>query len=286
MDPQNTRFIPKKHKLIKKIFKYLLSRFYAMKDTVNHTLKSRTAVPSAGRSSTMESPHKIGIIIVNKHTIFRMGMKLLLDGEPNLKVHDDCGSFEEGIKIIASRKPDIVLLDLNDSIDQALNLLERIANLSPKTNTIVLTNKSDVDLHYKCLKLGANGMIIKENSYETLIEVINKVHQGEIWFDQALMGRMLIELARPQNNHQHDSANDGKNKLESLTSREKEVIALIGEGLKNKAIAERLFISETTVRHHLTSIFSKLEITSRLELVIYAFKNKLFKKKTDSLSSP
>jgi DNA-binding NarL/FixJ family response regulator len=220
----------------------------------------------------MKTTTTISIIIVDDHTIFRTGLRMLLDAEPHLKVVDDCASVQEALKSVSLKKPDIVLLDLHLNGQSGMELLPRVNELSEKTNVLVLTGKKDAELHYNCLKLGANGLVLKENSSRILIEAIEKVHQGEVWFDQALMGKMLVEYARPQNNHNSDRE---AKKIELLSEREREVITLVGEGLKNKAIAERLFIHETTVRHHLTSTFRKLNLTGRLELVIYAFKHNL-----------
>jgi len=115
-----------------------------------------------------------------------------------------------------------------------------------------------------------------------LLKAINKVHQGEVWLDRSLMGSVLDEMT------QAPEADPQKAKIDSLTDREREVIALIAEGLKNKQIGQRLFISETTVTHHLSSIFSKLEVSDRLELVIYAFSRNLAKmpQKATRLGNP
>ena len=98
-----------------------------------------------------------------------------------------------------------------------------------------------------------------------------KVNEGEVWIERSMMGSMIQEFTKPT------MADPEAAKIESLTDREREVIALIGEGLKNKQVGERLFISETTVTHHLSSVFSKLDVSDRLELIIYAFRHGLAK---------
>ena len=103
------------------------------------------------------------------------------------------------------------------------------------------------------------------------MKAIKKVSEGEVWIDRSMMGSMIQEFSKPT------QADPEEAKIDSLTLREREVIKLVGEGLKNRQIAERLYISETTVTHHLSSVFSKLEVSDRLELIIYAFRHALAK---------
>jgi DNA-binding NarL/FixJ family response regulator len=136
---------------------------------------------------------------------------------------------------------------------------------------LILTGMSDTESHRRAIRLGAMGVVLKGQPAEVLIKAIKKVYAGEVWVDRATMGSVLHEMTR-KNVIQRDPDQD---KIKTLTDREHQVIALIAEGLKNKQIATRLFISETTVTHHLSSIFSKLEVSDRLELVIYAFGHNL-----------
>jgi DNA-binding NarL/FixJ family response regulator len=115
------------------------------------------------------------------------------------------------------------------------------------------------------------GIVLKEHAAELLLKAIQKVHEGEVWIDRSMMGSVLQELNKP------GDIDPEKAKIRSLTEREREVIALVGEGLKNRQIAERLFVTETTITHHLSSVFSKLEVSDRLELLIYAFRHGLAK---------
>jgi len=116
------------------------------------------------------------------------------------------------------------------------------------------------------------GLVRKEEAAEVLLKAIRKVHQGEFWLDRSTMSSLMNEMTQPDKKLDPD-----EERIATLTPREHEVIVLIAEGLKNKQIAERLFISETTVTHHLGSIFSKLGVSDRLELVIYGFAHKLAK---------
>jgi DNA-binding NarL/FixJ family response regulator len=116
------------------------------------------------------------------------------------------------------------------------------------------------------------GIVKKEKAAEVLISAIERVHAGEAWLDPSLMAGVLTEMTRSSRGKKTDPEAD---KIAALTNREREVIALVGEGIKSKEIAGRLFISETTVRHHLTSIFDKLGVADRVELLIYAYRHGL-----------
>jgi DNA-binding NarL/FixJ family response regulator len=115
------------------------------------------------------------------------------------------------------------------------------------------------------------GIVLKEHAANQLLKAIMKVYEGEAWIERTMMASMIREFNKPE------LVDPEVIKIESLTDREREVIALIGEGLKNKQVGERMFISETTVTHHLSSVFSKLDVSDRLELIIYAFRHGLAK---------
>jgi len=138
---------------------------------------------------------------------------------------------------------------------------------------LVLTGSRDSAIHQKAAQLGAMGVVLKEDAADLLLKAIEKVYRGEAWLDRVTMGTLLFQMA----NQDKDTLDPRAKKISTLTDRERQVIALIAEGLKNRQIAERLFISPTTVTHHLSSIYSKLGVSDRLELVIYAFANKLAK---------
>jgi DNA-binding NarL/FixJ family response regulator len=136
-----------------------------------------------------------------------------------------------------------------------------------------LTSLRNPQAHQAAVQSGAMGVVLKEEAAELLIKAIEKVHYGEVWLDRLSLGTLLWQLT----SRVHDPVDPQEKKISSLTEREREVIDLIAQGLRNKQIAERLFISQTTVTHHLSSIYAKLGVSDRLELVVYAFANKLAK---------
>jgi DNA-binding NarL/FixJ family response regulator len=137
---------------------------------------------------------------------------------------------------------------------------------------LILTGVYDEELHKRAILEGARGILLKNQAGTTLIKAIKKVHLGEAWIDRTLTVKLLDEA----NKHSQLNREEQK-KINSLTARECEIIKLIAEGLVNKEIARRLFVVEKTVRNHLTVIYSKLELTSRLELAVYASRNGLDK---------
>lgn len=120
------------------------------------------------------------------------------------------------------------------------------------------------------MELGAMGFVHWERAPAELVKAIEKVHAGELWLDRSLTARIITSRSRLTENR---NTYNKSNKISSLTAREREVGALVGEGLRNKDIANRLFISETTVRHHLTSIFSKLDVSNRLEFMVFLYQH-------------
>jgi DNA-binding NarL/FixJ family response regulator len=143
--------------------------------------------------------------------------------------------------------------------------------LSRGSRILILTGIDDAKLHQRAVQLGAIGLVLKNKAPEVLMKALEKMHGGEVWLDRVTMANVLAELANP--NHGNDLSESAR--IAYLTRREHEIISLVAQGLKNKQIAARLYISEITVRHHLTSVFGKLEVADRFELIIYAFKHGL-----------
>lgn len=214
----------------------------------------------------------IEILLVGNYSIFRNALRMLIEAEKNLKVIGETADLVQAGELISGKIPDLLLVDLPEGeTNEVFSFLEQEVARCP---VLLLAGAPDAETYHKCLRLGISGLVLKEKSAEVLFKAIEKVCQGEIWFERAVMGQMIQYLVNEKVSPEKKAEVE---MINSLTEREKQVVDLICQGLKNKGIAEKLFITETTVRHHLTSIFNKLEITSRLELVIYAFRHNLAK---------
>ena len=222
-----------------------------------------------GVAESIPTMEPIRILVVDDHAMVRAGLRMLIDQHPDMEVVGMTGEAGEAIALAASLNPDVILLDIVLGENDGLTYLPKLREAAPKSRVIVLTGLRSVDAHRQALRHGAVGVVLKDHAAEVLIKAISKVHGGEVWVERSMMGTVLQDITKP------DSIDPEKEKIATLTEREQEVISHIGQGLKNKQIADRLFISETTVTHHLSSIFAKLGVTDRLELAIYALRHKL-----------
>ncbi len=213
----------------------------------------------------------IEIVIVDDHALVRAGLRMIIDNETDMHVMGEAGSCAEGLSVVAREKPDIIILDLDIGGESSLDVLPELIAASGKARVLILTGMRDAETHARAARLGASGLVLKEKAAEVLIKAIRRVHDGEIWFDRTMVNNLVMEMTR----RDAEKTNPEAAKIATLTVRERQIITLLGEGLKNKYIAARLFISETTVRHHLTSIYSKLAINDRLELLIYSHRHGL-----------
>jgi two-component system, NarL family, nitrate/nitrite response regulator NarL len=173
----------------------------------------------------------------------------------------------KGLKMVAALKPDIILFRLNPEEDQNLELIPRFLNTSHRSRIILLARREEANICVKEVEQGVLGVVFLTVQPEILIKAIHKVHAGEVWLEHSLMANLLLNISRAKLGMVNDPESE---RILQLSNRERQVIQLIGRGMKNKQIAELLCISETTVRHHLTSVYGKLGVTDRLELLVYA----------------
>lgn len=220
-----------------------------------------------------QAPQPIRIMIVDDHAVIRAGLRMLIEQDKSMTVVAMTGSRTETLETAEKERPDIIVLDILLGDDDGLSFLPELCRISPNSRVLVLTGVQTPDSHRTAIRRGAMGIVLKQQAADQLLKAIHKVHQGEVWIDRLMVGSVLDEMRTEKRVENPETA-----KVSALTPREREVIGLVSEGLRNKQIGERLFISETTVTHHLSSIYSKLGVGDRLELVIYAFANKLANK--------
>lgn len=228
----------------------------------------------------MDAKKEIKIMVIGDYLIFRNGLKLLLETDKSFRVCGEASDLSEAAILINKAKPDILLIDSSE-VDNG-NFETFLSNLPYLIPKLVLTNSRHIEKHQKYLLLGIDGLFSKEKNAAALFKAIKQVSEGEIWFERKLMSETIKQLVNekkslPEKLYSYNCA--------VLTEREREVLMLICKGMKNKVIAENLFITETTVRHHLTSIFEKLKVNSRLELVVHAFNEKLVEIPLETMQS-
>ena len=238
------------------------------------------------------------ILIIEDEEIVREGLSLLVGHQPGFRVVGLASTIKEALAIAGREQPDVALLDIRLGNYDGIDCLPEMQNVSPKTRVLILTGMSDIETHYAAISKGAMGIVRKIEGPETLVNAIRKVLAGEAWLNGELMAKVLNDLKQTRANAEMGISGDAGGvtgaaptigwrlpisrrdeyeevKIARLTDREREVIGLVGQGMRNQQIADKLCISVITVRHHLTSIFSKLEVGDRFELAIYSFRHGL-----------
>jgi DNA-binding NarL/FixJ family response regulator len=211
-------------------------------------------------------------MMVDRDRLVREGLRMLMLGDPGLQLVAEAESGADALALATREKPDVILLALDLGPERGVDILPGLLTAAPNSRVLVLTHVKDPEEQRKAMLLGAMGVIEKDLGSEIVFKAIHKVFAGEIWLNRSQMGSVLRDIQRNGNAKAKDPV---AIKIGTLTRREHEVIALISEGLRNREIGQRLFISETTVRHHLTSVFEKLDVSNRLELIIFAFNHGL-----------
>lgn len=213
----------------------------------------------------------ISVLVIHEHSVICESLRMLIDGWPKMHVIGVARLQAEAMLLVKKKAPDVILLDMDFDREELFDLLQQLQQAAKRSRILLLANRCRSADCGKAVKLGARGVVLNKDGPALLEKAIERVHQGEVWVDRSVMGSLLHEMS---NGPGLDSE---EGKIASLTERERKVISLVSEGLKNKQVAKRLAVSETTVSHRLSSIFSKLEVSDRLELVIYAFRNGLAK---------
>lgn len=233
----------------------------------------------------------IRILLISGLEVTRAGLRKLIDESPSLLVINESASCADAP---LDQQPDIILFDCDfcannclsqfphtkncpksvDCADTCLDTLPRLLVATRGARALILTSIRNPVLYHQALRLGVMGVVFKDEPVEVLYRAIRKVHAGEFWLSSMALTSILGEFYQAGRG---ESGTPDAALVAVLTGREREVVALICEGLKNKQVAERLFISEATVHHHLTSIYDKLGVSGRFKLMIFANRNGLTK---------
>jgi two-component system nitrate/nitrite response regulator NarL len=202
----------------------------------------------------------INILVVDDHPLFRQGVVHSLEIEPGFKVVAETSSGEEALELARKLLPDLVLLDISMPGWNGITTAEKISIACPATAIVMLTVSDDKDKLLAALKAGARGYVLKGVSGKELAQVVRSAVAGEVYVSPSIATEMLVSLTQ---GHAPDP-------LQELTDREREILSLIGTGLTNREIGERIFLSEKTIKHYVTNILQKLQVRSRVEAALVA----------------
>ena len=212
----------------------------------------------------------VRVMLVEDDELTRLGLRTQIGKDSGLTVAGEAATVADALRTAERVRPDVILLDLNLGDESGMDILPALSELVPKARVIIVTGVRDLEAHRLAIGHGAKGLVLKQDAIEHIAKAIKQVSGGDVWFNRSMMMRVIEGMVRSTAVNRPDPE---AAKIATLTEREREVVSLVGEGLKNKQIADRLrpIVSETTVRHHLTSIYGKLGVSDRLELVIYAY---------------
>ena len=213
------------------------------------------------------SQQTIRIVIADDHPIFRDGLRRLLEAEPGLKVIGEASDGSDAVKLARQLKPDVMLLDLAMPRQPGLEALRDLSTGGANgVKVILLTAAAEKHQIVEALQLGARGVVLKDSATQLLLKSIHTVMAGEYWVGREAVSN-LVQYLRMQ---MQASNEETRQKKFGLTPRELEIVSAVVAGYSNKEIAEYFKISEDTVKHHLSNIFDKLGVSTRLELALFA----------------
>ncbi len=205
----------------------------------------------------------IRIFITDDHAIVRSGIRALLATEPDIEVVGEAANGREAILGIQDHQPDVILMDLEMPQMDGIEAIQHIVAANPEARILVLTSFATDERVFPAIKAGALGYLLKHSGPEALVQAIRQVHQGESSLHPKIARKLIQEMAHPV---------EQLPTVDSLTSREVEVLQCVAQGMSNQEIAGKLFISEATVRSHVTSILGKLHLASRTQAALYALR--------------
>lgn len=210
----------------------------------------------------------VKIMIADDHSMIREGLKNLLELDGDIEVIAEAEDGEDCLKRLVTVKPDVLLLDINMPKKNGLEVLQELKSLKWKLKVLVLTVHNEIEYLLRAVDIGVSGYILKDSESSELKKAIFTVMNGETYIQPSLI---------PALNSKMIEKNEEERRIDNLTKRELEVLKQLAIGMCNKEVAERLNISERTVKNHVSNIFKKLEVTDRTQAAVFAIRNNLIK---------
>ncbi len=215
----------------------------------------------------------IKVAVADDHPIYRLGVAKLLEPESDITLVGQAANGMEAILVVEKFEPDILLLDLKMPVMDGIEVLSELAKRKLRSRVILMMTATEREKAVRGVRLGARGILFKDADAALLVKSVRKVYEGEVWIDNPILSHALESLvtkpaAPPGISGQRDSR---------LSGREMEVVRCVAMGLRNKEVADKLGVSEATVKNHLTSVYSKLGVSDRLELILYSIHNRIIR---------
>jgi DNA-binding NarL/FixJ family response regulator len=216
-------------------------------------------------------PETLRVLVCDDHALFRRGLQMVLEQEPDLELVGEAADGEEVVVRAQELMPDVILMDVRMPRMSGIEAAREIKEALPHVKILMLTISDDEADLYEAIKAGASGYLLKEIPIEEVAQAIRSVWAGQSRISPSMASKLLTEFAAMS------KATEEKPQMPAprLTEREMEVLRLVAQGLNNRDIAAKLFISENTVKNHIRNILDKLHLHSRMEAVVYAVREKM-----------
>jgi DNA-binding NarL/FixJ family response regulator len=229
---------------------------------------------SAGEGpDTPERPEPIRTLIVDDHALFRRGLEMVLDAEPDIELGGQASDGAEAVQKAGEILPDVVLMDIRMPRSNGIEACRAMKEVVPSAKIIILTISDEEEDLFEAIRAGASGYLLKDIPLDEVAETVRAVHGGQSLINPSMAAKLLTEFASLARRDEEERSQQVP--APQLTEREMQVLKLVARGMNNRDIAKELFISENTVKNHVRNILEKLQIHSRMEAVMVAVREKL-----------
>jgi len=215
---------------------------------------------------------KIKVMIADDHSLVRKGLQQILELEEDIEVIGQACDGQEAVDKAIALQPDVILMDINMPKKNGITVIKELKEKHCKSKIIVLTIHDDRQYLLESINSGASGYVMKDEEVDNLIKAIRDVYRGQVYIQPSVNDKLVYYAHNDESKY---SDTHDKSLISKLTQRELEVLRLIAEGKNNKEIGDELFISEKTVKNHVSNIFKKIDVCDRTQAAIFVFKNNL-----------